>query len=1105
MSKIYALLVGINKYHPDSGVSNLVGCVNDINAMEDFLKNKFVADAHTSIDIKKLINEEATRENIIKGFQKIITQVYPKDTFLFYYAGHGSHTKTNDVFKEYDAKEQDETFVCYDSRLPGKYDLADKEIAVLLSRIREDVHKIVIADSCFSGSITRGGKVRYYKGNDKVRSIDSYLLEGDDYYKELLEKKGKISIPRSPHLLLSGCNRDEYAQETDDARGLFSSKLIEVLERTQDISYTHLFEEVKELVAEASYDDQHPTIDAWKGFNPNNAFLRADTKPNSKYLIQYKNNNWNLDFGAIYGLPTLEEKIKRIQLDIFDGVGSDAKLITKGLIQKVNLADTWLEDSSLKNLDTAKKYWGEFKNLATAITIGLNGPDELIEKFQTNYNKDKSAYVRLRKNANAGRYVLELAGSEDKIVATIFLKKMNKIVAETKGSLNTEFVRNIKLNLEHIAKWESTANLKNSSNQDISDDIELIFSIEPHNSRKEIQFEQNNILLDYPLEYQKDEPIWYNIKARNNSNEPVFISLLHLSEDYEVQSHCQNQLLGNEDKWLTLDNDHGLVISDKNRSSITDIYKVIVSNKEFDEHKFLQKKIEKKSVTRSLQDSKSRSVVERENYMKNLPVEEKEKWGVKTISVTIVRRNNDSISSDQQLSKKIKIKDAGGLTANLSLTALANKGRVIAPWSSISKYVNQSNSSVINVGSAGRAIQDQSVFELSDIDNATNISDKSLVLNLSEKLNKKERIIPVTSIGEFIIPVGYAQLLEDGTIDITIDNLQSYEDTYRKTKNRSIKRAAWFCLLKLVGKEDSIFKLRKVNFKENGEIERMGGGLVKEETAIAKRILVVTHGIIGDTKTILKNLEFVLDQKYYDIVLSFDYENLNTPIEEIAGKFKEELENAGIGLNHGKQVDVMAHSMGGLISRYLIEQLYAGHSFINTLYMFGTPNGGSVFGKIPEFRDKLVQLLTIGLNYGSPWLGKVAIILELLNQGLDASKHITKTLEQMSLNSPLLKKLSTGDRGNTKYHVIAGDITDYKDKFDGSPLKDIIEKVLVKLGDAANSNTPNDIAVTVKDISAVNNLPEAQVHTICCHHMNYFDEGESLRIFRDLLKDQQSA
>jgi len=69
----------------------------------------------------------------------------------------------------------------------------------------------------------------------------------------------------------------------------------------------------------------------------------------------------------------------------------------------------------------------------------------------------------------------------------------------------------------------------------------------------------------------------------------------------------------------------------------------------------------------------------------------------------------------------------------------------------------------------------------------------------------------------------------------------------------------------------------------------------------------------------------------------------------------------------------------------------------------------------------------------------------------------------MSSNSEFIDKLKDGQKGHTKYWIIAGDISDYEN-IKGMRLKRLVESVLVKIGNKANANEPNDIAVLVEDI-----------------------------------------
>ncbi|MHC5720021.1 MAG: esterase/lipase family protein, partial [Nostoc sp.] len=141
---------------------------------------------------------------------------------------------------------------------------------------------------------------------------------------------------------------------------------------------------------------------------------------------------------------------------------------------------------------------------------------------------------------------------------------------------------------------------------------------------------------------------------------------------------------------------------------------------------------------------------------------------------------------------------------------------------------------------------------------------------------------------------------------------------------------------------------------------------IQTKVASANKILLYIHGIIGDTESILPSVlvkttengqEKTLQDKY-DLVLAFDYENINTKIQENAKLLKQRLEEVGLGANHGKQLDIVASSMGGLVSRTFIEQ-EDGNQIVQHLVMLGTPNAGSPW---PQIQDWAFTALGIGLN-----------------------------------------------------------------------------------------------------------------------------------------------
>jgi len=95
--KLYALMVGINKYPP--GVGSLNGCVNDVNHYHDYLVENFKHRFDLQIELLK--NSDAARKNIIHLFRHHLGKAGQNDVVLFQYCGHGSREISAAEFKEY--------------------------------------------------------------------------------------------------------------------------------------------------------------------------------------------------------------------------------------------------------------------------------------------------------------------------------------------------------------------------------------------------------------------------------------------------------------------------------------------------------------------------------------------------------------------------------------------------------------------------------------------------------------------------------------------------------------------------------------------------------------------------------------------------------------------------------------------------------------------------------------------------------------------------------------------------------------------------------------------------------------------------------------------
>jgi pimeloyl-ACP methyl ester carboxylesterase len=242
----------------------------------------------------------------------------------------------------------------------------------------------------------------------------------------------------------------------------------------------------------------------------------------------------------------------------------------------------------------------------------------------------------------------------------------------------------------------------------------------------------------------------------------------------------------------------------------------------------------------------------------------------------------------------------------------------------------------------------------------------------------------------------------------------------------------------------------------------------------------------------------------YDLVLTFDYENLSTTIEENGRLFKQRLEAVGLGAGHGKTLDIAAHSMGGLVSRWFIER-EGGNQIARRLVMLGTPNGGSLW---PRVEDWATVALGLGLNHltAIPWpatvVGGLAACLENPNV----------TLNEMLPTSRVLAKLKSNPDPGIPYVMLAGNTSIIPpavaapDTGKASLLARLLARLtspelLHTVADPFFLSEENDVAVSVASMKNIadGRKPALEVHPVACDHLSYFRDPAGLKALVDVL------
>jgi Caspase domain/Sel1 repeat len=135
IGEYHALIIGINKYE---FLPTLQSAVNDAEAVEQLLRTKY--------GFKTQLLRNATRADVLMALNDYRTHLSTHDNLLIYYAGHGELDQANlrGYWLPVNAHRDDTTEWISDQ-------MVTDQIGLMAAR-----HILVVADSCYSGAMTRG-------------------------------------------------------------------------------------------------------------------------------------------------------------------------------------------------------------------------------------------------------------------------------------------------------------------------------------------------------------------------------------------------------------------------------------------------------------------------------------------------------------------------------------------------------------------------------------------------------------------------------------------------------------------------------------------------------------------------------------------------------------------------------------------------------------------------------------------------------------------------------------------------------------------------------------------------------------------------------------
>jgi pimeloyl-ACP methyl ester carboxylesterase len=1143
---IYALLVGIDKYQDP--VHSLQGCVNDITAIAQYLKERVTKDQY-QLHLHILQDQEATRQAIIDGFRQHLCNAQSNDVVLFYYSGHGSQEQAPQEFWHLEPDRFNETLVCYDSRQEGGWDLADKELAKLITEVSaKNPHITIILDCCHSGSGTKNPfqetGVRLASTDKRQRPLDSFIFKLEELEKLSKSNNGEVDfiglkLPKGRHILLGSCQDSQLAKEYNGGgqkRGVFSYFLMDTLQQANGkLTYRDLFNRAKAIIGSRVLD-QSPQLEINNPGDDNQFFLDGAIAERTPYFTvsYHKKYGWVIDGGAVHGVQNPSNgETTLLALFPFDSHAEDlrepSKSVGEAKVTQVLPQLSKVEISGIENLTSDQNK--TFKAVITSLPLpplgvyfegeeaGVKLARQAIQS--AGLNNEPSVYVREEQELTKAQFRL-LCRNDQYLIARPADDR--PLVAQIEG-YTPENAETAIQRLEHIARWNAIAELPSSGNGLIKvGDVEMKLIFNDPNI-----CQSGQMRLEYKHNGEQWEPPSFRIKLTNKSQKKLYCALINLTDSFAISSPFFDtgsvDLKPGEETWALDRQELQVEVPDElweqGITEFKDIIKLIVCTAEFDARLLTQEELDfPRPTARDISSPNQSSLNRLMNRVQSRTIKPKSQgkyddWFTDSIAITTVRPLDAirvSPTAEKELAAGVKLQAHPSLQANARLTTIPqvsrDLGNVILPPilredPQVTQTFHFTNSRGTDPG--------LSVLELSQVEDYRVVTpDAPLKLLVDTTLGENEHLLPVAYDGEFFLPLGRGQKTKDGQTEIQLQRLPKPFNQDRSVQG-SIKILFQKVLWEPLGLEFEYPLLRVAKVASDETITYVTDQTqIKALVANSKRILLYVHGILGDTNNMVKSVQRAkvkLNGKlcplkdHYDLVLAFDYENINTSLEDNARNLKKRLEEIGLKANHGKFLHIVAHSMGGLVSRWFIEQ-EGGNKFVQHLIMLGTPNAGSPWPTVQEWA-------TVALGIGLNSLSTVAWPVKVLGYLVSAIEAVDVALDQMKPGSEFLKSLAASPKDpGIFYSVIAGNTSIKAMQGQGeeaSRLKRLMQKLCSQIVEFSFLGQLNDIAVTVQSIKS---LPEGRkfapaIKEVACDHLTYFDDSEGLKALSLALTQQE--
>lgn len=1036
---------------------------------------------------------------------------------------------------------------------------------------RKSIHTLLIMDCCHSGDNVRGDspvrsrmetpnptrtELKEYEGYPEPLERSS-SVESDKRFLQALE-----TWRSARYVHLAAARESETAKETlldDRSSGVFTYSLLKTLRNGgTHLSYQQLIERIKVMVKNR-VDEQIPLLFATEPKDGDLSFMGGGLKePVKEYVVTYDTNQgmWLVNAGANAGIVPSDPKLGKTIMTVWRRDQPDTAREVEVLAVRGSESD--LDAGAFSGDDHQQEDWiAKVTNMAVPtikvfIHQKVDAPDR--EKLLKDMPSDEvPTYEFVDKEMEAQYIVYHIQGEY------VLTKKGSNVPVFRR----TENTRVFLTALQSVGQWLRVLELENPQTTIVREDLALTAEIV-----EGVPLRLNNLnsvpssrTLEDPseisLSYKKqkgnpEKQLQPGLRLRiKTTNRPYYISCLYMDSQYGIKQNLGTTEVrpDGSGEWIKFinrgieyrtiptsfdDNYHKLGITE-----ITDYLKIFVSTREFPvntlEQDYLELDDKLVKIKRSTTITTKGAGLDDEEEFENtgdwtsfvIPVKIKRPLSVQEQPVGGTGRNVADIGGarltvPQGFSARVsaasaaEIHDMVNEATTRSVEGADELSKNLLPppilWGAA-----PSRNTVFSRGVSTASPDAQlSVLELTGALGDNIVSEENpIIFEPDGGLEDDEVLVPFGYDEEsgLYLPLGFS----DETGQVHIENLPKPtngkiigdQDINERSLTGSIKLFFKKVVVGTFTGQTAVNTLAKCSLGADGVSATTAIGDKELADAGFNNICLLIHGIIGDTET--QRQAFFENgsrlHEHFDVVISYDYENLNTPIEDTARLLKKALAKAGVTEDQGQRLTIVAHSMGGLVSRWFIEH-EGGDKIVKELVQLGTPNGGS---ETSDFRKSVFGMLSMAMN-GAAFLKPYLPVLSFI--GKKVTKAVFYTLDQMSpTESDFLKKLNKEDspKSTVPYLMIGGNTNEIKiETLDGEPLLKQFWSALKKKAPymllnklVFKSEDPNDMAVTqvsMKKVPTQDNLP---FYSVGCDHISYFNFESSMAKLQEIL-DQRS-